>query len=66
MWSDVPDILHNDFHVTYKYYTHQKIAKLPWITELERILYKQKNACLCKKTVKWIYLDYEFFIRVYY
>ena len=51
MWT-VPDILHNDSHVAYKYFTCQKIAKVPWITEPKRILYKQKNACLCKKTVK--------------
>ena len=29
MWTEVPDILQNDFHVTYKYFTHQKIAKVP-------------------------------------
>ena len=52
MWTEVPDILHNDFHVAYKYFTRQEIAKVPWITELERILFKQKNACLGKKTGK--------------
>ena len=31
----------------------QKIS----ITKLERILYKQKNACLCKKRLKWIYFQ---------
>ena len=46
MWTEVPDILHNGFHVAYTYFTHQKIAKVPWITELERILYKQKNVRL--------------------
>ena len=38
MWIEVQDILHNDFYVAYKYVTHQKIANVPWITELERIL----------------------------
>ena len=57
MWTEVPDILHIDFHVAYKYFTGQKIAKVPWITELERILYKQEYACLCKKTVKLIFFD---------
>ena len=36
MWTEVPDILHNGFHVAYKYFTRQKIAKLSWIIELER------------------------------
>ena len=66
MWIEVRDILHNDFYVAYKYFTDQKIAKVPWITELERILYKPENACLWKKTVKLIYFDYVFSIRVYY
>ena len=55
MWTEVPDILHNDFHVAYKYFTRQTIAKVPWITDLERILYKRKNACLCKKTEIYLY-----------
>ena len=38
MWTEVPDSLHNDFHAANKYFTRQKIAKVPWITELERIL----------------------------
>ena len=38
MWTEVPDILHSDFNVAYRYFTRQKIAKVPWITELERIL----------------------------
>ena len=46
MRTEVIDILPNDFHVAYKYFTRQKIAKVPWIAELERILYKQKNVCL--------------------
>ena len=66
MRTEVRDILHNDFHVAYKYFTRQKIAKVPWITELERIFYKQKNATLCKKTVKLIYFNCVFSIRVYY
>ena len=65
MWTEIPDILHNDFHVAYKYFTRQKITKVHWITELERILYKQKNACKCKKTVKLIYFDYAFSIWVF-
>ena len=66
MWTEVPDILHNGFHVTYKYFIRQKIAKVPWITELERILYKQKNSCLFKKAMKQIYFDCVLSIRVYY
>ena len=66
MWTEVPDILYNDFHVVYKYFTRQKIAKAPWITELERILYKQKNVCLCKKTDKLIYFECVCSIKVYY
>ena len=66
MGTEVPDILHNNFHVAYKYFTRLKIAKVPWITELERILYKQKNACLCMKTVKLIHVDYVLSISVYY
>ena len=66
MWIEVHDILHNDFHVAYKYVARKNIAKMPWITELETILYKQKTACLCKKTVKLIYFDYVFSIRVHY
>ena len=66
MWTEILDILHNDFYVAYKYLTRQKIAKVPWITEPEQILSKQKNACLCKTTVKLIYFDYVFSIRVYY
>ena len=62
MWTEVPDILHNGFHVAYKYCTRQKIAKVPLITELERILYKQR---LFKKAVKLIYFDCVFSIRVY-
>ena len=34
--------------------------------ELKRVLYKQKNPCLCKKTVKLIYFDCVFAIRAYY
>ena len=66
MWTEVPDIAHSDFHVAYKYFKRQKIAKVPKITELERVLYKQKNECLFKKTVKFIYFDCVFSIRVYY
>ena len=66
MWTEVPDILHNGFHVAYKYFICQKIAKVPWITELEHILYKQKNSRLFKKAVKLIYFDCVFSIRVYY
>ena len=39
MWTEVPDILQNDFHIAYKYFTRQNIAKVPWITDLEQILY---------------------------
>ena len=49
MWTEVPDFLHNGFHVAYKYFIRQKIAKVPWITELERMLYKQKNSRLLKR-----------------
>ena len=66
MWTEVPDILQNGFQVAYKYFIRQKIAKVPWITELERILYKQKNSRLFKKAVKLIYFDCVFSIRVYY
>ena len=66
MWTEVPDILHNCFHVAYKYFIRQKIAKVSWITELERILYKQKNSRLFKKAVKLIYFDCVFSVRVYY
>ena len=66
MWTEVPDILHNGCHVAYKYFIRQTIAKVSWITELERILYKQKNSRLFKKAVKLIYFDCVFFIRVYY
>ena len=45
----------------------KKIAKVPWITDLERVMYKQKkNPCLSKKTVELIYFDCVFAIRVYY
>ena len=54
MWTEVPDIFHNGFRVAYKYFVRQKMAKVHWITELERILYKQKNARLFKKAVKII------------
>ena len=66
MWTEVPDILHNGFHVAYKYFIHQKIAKVPWNTELERILYNQKNSRLFKKAEKLIYFYCVFSIRVYY
>ena len=66
MSTEVPDILHNDFQFAYKYFTRQKIAKVPWITKVEQILYKQKNSCLCKKTVKSIYFDCELSNKVYY
>ena len=55
MWTEVPDILHNGFHVAYKNFIRQKIAKVPWITELERILYKQKNSRLFKKALTNLY-----------
>ena len=67
MWTEVPDILHDDFHVASKYVTRQKVTKvLSWVTHLERILYNQKNASLCKMTVKFIYFECVFSIRVYY
>ena len=64
--TEFPDILHSVIHIDYKCFTRQKMAKVPKITELERVLYKQKNPCLCKKTVKLIYFDYVFAIRAYY
>ena len=66
MWTEVPDILHIGFYVAYKYFIRQHIAKVPWITELERILYKVKNSRLFKKAVKLIYFDCVFYIRIYY
>ena len=46
MLTEVPDILHSVFHVASKCFTRQKIAEVPWVTELERVLYKQKiRAC---------------------
>ena len=66
MWTEVPDILHNDFHVAYQYFTRQTVANVPWTTELEQIMIKQENAWLRKKTVKLIYFDYVFSIRVSY
>ena len=54
MWTEVPDILHNGFHVAYTYFVRQEMAKVPWITELERIWYKQKKSHLFKKAVKLI------------
>ena len=55
MLTKFPDILHNVIRIDYKCLTCQKIAKVPKIIELERVLYKQKNPCLCKKTVKSIF-----------
>ena len=45
-------------NVAYKCFTRQNIAEVPLITELERVLYKQKNPYLCENTVKFIYFDY--------
>ena len=64
--TEFPDILHSVIRIDYKCFTCQKIVKVPKITELERVLYKQKNQCLCKKTVKLIYFDYVFPVRAYY
>ena len=44
----------------------QKITNVPKITELERVLYKQKNPCLCKKTMRLVYFDYVFAFSAYY
>ena len=66
MLTEFPDILHSVIHIDYKRFTSQNITKVPKITEQERVLYKQKNPCLCKKTVKLIYFDYVFAIRAYY
>ena len=66
MLTEVPDILHSVFHVANKCFTRHKIAEVPLITELERVLYKQKNQCLCKKTLRLIYFDCVFAIRVNY
>ena len=57
MLTEFLDILHSVIHIDYKCFTRQMIAKMPKITELERVLYKQKNSCLCKKTAKSIYFD---------
>ena len=46
------DILHSVIHVAYKCVESQNIANVPQITELERVLYKQKNQFLCKKKAK--------------
>ena len=58
---EVPDILHNDFHVAYKYFTHQKIANVPWINELGRILYKQKMSAFAKRqwSFFWVCILYQ-------
>ena len=66
MLTEFPDILHSVIHIDYKCFTRQKIAKVPQIIELDRVLYKQKNPCVCKKTVKLIYFDCVFAIRAYY
>ena len=66
MLTQLPDILNSVIHIDYKCFIRQKIAKVPKITELERVLNKQKNPCLCKKTVKVIYFDCVFAIRAYY
>ena len=66
MLTEYPDTLHSVIPIHYKCFTCQEIAKVPKITELERVLYKQKNPCLYKKTVKLIYFDYVFAIRAYY
>ena len=66
MLTEFPDILHSVIHIDYKCFTRQEIAKVPKITELERVLHEQKNPCLCKKTVKLIYFDYVFNIWAYY
>ena len=62
MLTEFPDILHSVIHIDYKRLTRLKIAKVPKITELERVLYKQKDPCLCKKTVKLIYFDYYMYL----
>ena len=66
MLTESPDILHGVIRVAYKCFIHKKVAKVSLITELERVLYKQKNPCLCKKIVKLSYYDFVFAIRAYY
>ena len=66
MLTEFPDILHSVIHIDYKCFTRQKIAKLPKITELERVLYTLKNPCLWNKTAKLIYFEYVFAIKAYY
>ena len=66
MLTDCSDILHSVIHVVYKCFKRQKLAYVTEITELERVFYKQKNPCLCKKTVKLIYYDCVFAFRVIY
>ena len=63
MKTGFPDILHSFIHVVHKCFTCQKIAKLPQITELERVLNKQKKLvqkdreinlfwlCICYKSI---------------
>ena len=66
MKTEFLDILYSDIHVAYKCVARQKISKVPEITELERVWYKQKNPSLCKKTMKLVYFDYVFAFSIYY
>ena len=49
--KEVPDILHSVFMLL-----TNAVQTVPWITELERVLYEQKNQCLCKKTENFFFL----------
>ena len=66
MLTEFPDILHSVIHIDCKCITRQKITKVSQITELEQGLYKKSCALIYKKTVKLIYFDHVFAIRVYY
>ena len=48
--TEFPDILYNDFHVAYKYFTRQKIAKMPWIAELEKLCINRKMRACAKNS----------------
>ena len=49
MLTEFPDTLHIVIPINYKCFTRQKIAKVPKITEVERLLFKQKKPVLVQK-----------------
>ena len=52
MLTEFPDILHSVIYIDYKCFTHQKKAKVTKITELERVLYKQKKSVFVQKDLE--------------